>query len=230
MSPPGGLYLSVVLRPAFPIERWPLIGLACALGTAAAAEAHMQLPSGRTEGETRGRGGVRVPVRLKWPNDLLLDGRKVGGILVEVSGDAAVCGIGVNVVPPTRSGPSWTSSPGSVDNAQPGSPGSTPAAGERTRPADATGATWLGAWNSAVSVAGLAPDVLLECERRYAVLAGDPDAVLTEWRTRTVTLGQRVRIDVPEPFEGVAVNVDAGGALLVQTASGIRRVLAGEVI
>jgi BirA family biotin operon repressor/biotin-[acetyl-CoA-carboxylase] ligase len=36
-------------------------------------------------------------VRLKWPNDLLLDGRKLGGILVEMSPYKAVCGIGINL-------------------------------------------------------------------------------------------------------------------------------------
>lgn len=36
-------------------------------------------------------------VRLKWPNDLLLDGRKLGGILVETSSDRAICGIGINL-------------------------------------------------------------------------------------------------------------------------------------
>jgi BirA family biotin operon repressor/biotin-[acetyl-CoA-carboxylase] ligase len=36
-------------------------------------------------------------VRLKWPNDLLLDGRKVGGILVEASAAKAICGIGINL-------------------------------------------------------------------------------------------------------------------------------------
>jgi len=36
-------------------------------------------------------------VRLKWPNDLLLDGRKLGGILVEATPDKAVCGIGINL-------------------------------------------------------------------------------------------------------------------------------------
>lgn len=36
-------------------------------------------------------------VRLKWPNDLLLDGRKLGGILVEASPEKAVCGIGINL-------------------------------------------------------------------------------------------------------------------------------------
>jgi len=36
-------------------------------------------------------------VRLKWPNDLLLEGRKLGGILVETRGEKAICGIGVNL-------------------------------------------------------------------------------------------------------------------------------------
>jgi BirA family biotin operon repressor/biotin-[acetyl-CoA-carboxylase] ligase len=36
-------------------------------------------------------------VRLKWPNDLLLDGRKLGGILIEVMTDRAICGIGINL-------------------------------------------------------------------------------------------------------------------------------------
>src|SRR6267143_6456508 len=36
-------------------------------------------------------------VRLKWPNDLLLGGRKVGGILVETTGSKAICGIGINL-------------------------------------------------------------------------------------------------------------------------------------
>jgi BirA family biotin operon repressor/biotin-[acetyl-CoA-carboxylase] ligase len=36
-------------------------------------------------------------VRLKWPNDLLIDGRKVGGILVEAARDKAICGIGINL-------------------------------------------------------------------------------------------------------------------------------------
>ena len=36
-------------------------------------------------------------VRLKWPNDLLLDGKKLGGILVETTPDRAICGIGINL-------------------------------------------------------------------------------------------------------------------------------------
>lgn len=70
-TPPGtALLVSFVLQPN------PLLSLAAGV---AAAEACDQ------------------GVRLKWPNDLLLGARKVGGILVEVAGAKAVCGIGINL-------------------------------------------------------------------------------------------------------------------------------------
>ncbi len=52
----------------------------------------LSLAAGVAAAEACGRG-----VRLKWPNDLLLDGRKIGGILVEASPARAICGIGINL-------------------------------------------------------------------------------------------------------------------------------------
>ena len=52
----------------------------------------LSLAAGVAAAEASGPG-----VRLKWPNDLLLDGRKVGGILVEASASKAICGIGINL-------------------------------------------------------------------------------------------------------------------------------------
>lgn len=70
-TPPGtALLVSFVLEPN------PLLSLAAGV---AAAEA------------------CGPDVRLKWPNDLLLDGRKLGGILVETTPDRAICGIGINL-------------------------------------------------------------------------------------------------------------------------------------
>jgi BirA family biotin operon repressor/biotin-[acetyl-CoA-carboxylase] ligase len=70
-APPGtALLVSFVLAPN------PVLSLAAGV---AAAEACGQ------------------DVRLKWPNDLLLGGRKVGGILVEATGSKAICGIGINL-------------------------------------------------------------------------------------------------------------------------------------
>jgi len=85
-SPAGdGLYVSVLLRPAIPAARLPLLPLAAGL---AAAEA------------IRSVGGLTVD--LRWPNDLLIGPRKAGGILVESKIDGqlagfAVVGIGINV-------------------------------------------------------------------------------------------------------------------------------------
>ena len=82
VSPPGGLYLSVLLRPRF--EKVGLLPLAAGVAVAEAA----------------GELGVRT--ELKWPNDVLASGRKLAGILSEAaSGPAGVewvaLGIGVNV-------------------------------------------------------------------------------------------------------------------------------------
>ena len=81
-SPEGGLYLSVVLRPALAPHKWSLLPLAFG---AAVVDA------------LRARGHA---VDLKWPNDVLLRGRKVGGILVESRGGAdpfVIAGLGLNV-------------------------------------------------------------------------------------------------------------------------------------
>lgn len=88
VSPPGGLYLSVVLRPDLPMESVPLITLAAGNACAVSIE--------KSSG---------VEVRLKWPNDLYCHGRKIGGILTQagsydqLSGSIpyVVVGIGLNI-------------------------------------------------------------------------------------------------------------------------------------
>ncbi|HET9672259.1 MAG TPA: biotin--[acetyl-CoA-carboxylase] ligase [Actinomycetota bacterium] len=88
--PGGGVMVSVVLRPSLDPERIGLVSLAAgaAMAGAAAAVAHRA-------------------VRCKWPNDLLADGAKVGGILAEADVDGGmtrhvVVGVGVNLVPPAE--------------------------------------------------------------------------------------------------------------------------------
>ena len=78
-SPPGNLYASTIvrLRPTDPPP--PTLGFVAAVALAEVGGAH----------EPR--------VQLKWPNDLLLDGAKLAGILLERAGDAVVIGFGVNL-------------------------------------------------------------------------------------------------------------------------------------
>ena len=74
ISPPGNLHLSLLFRPEADLKRWPELSLLSAL-VAHKAIARLLAQAGRRE--------VRDRLALKWPNDLLLDGRKLGGILLE---------------------------------------------------------------------------------------------------------------------------------------------------
>jgi BirA family biotin operon repressor/biotin-[acetyl-CoA-carboxylase] ligase len=82
----AGLYMSIVLRPAFELARWPLISLAAALAVADALQ--------------RACG---LQVDIKWPNDIHVNNRKLCGILAETvetgSGAAAIVGVGINLTP-----------------------------------------------------------------------------------------------------------------------------------
>lgn len=85
-SPRGNLYLSVLLRPRVAPSRLPGLAAACGLGALDGLAAL----------------GISNEPQLKWPNDVLAHGRKLGGILVEAGRDGAgeafaVCGLGINV-------------------------------------------------------------------------------------------------------------------------------------
>ena len=87
----AGLYFSVILRPSFEIDRWPLIGLAASLAVIEALE-----------------NACDLSADIKWPNDICFEQRKLAGILSETvetaAGTAIVLGIGINLtsenVPP----------------------------------------------------------------------------------------------------------------------------------
>ena len=82
-SPPGNLYLSIVLRPDVPAERIAEFGFITALAVADTVDA--LLPA-------------KTRASLKWPNDVLVNGGKISGILLEQADDALVVGIGLNVL------------------------------------------------------------------------------------------------------------------------------------
>ncbi len=79
ISPPGNLHLSLLFRPEAELRRWPELSLLAAL-VAHKATARLLVQAGRRN--------LRDALSLKWPNDLLLHGRKLGGILLETVEDA----------------------------------------------------------------------------------------------------------------------------------------------
>ena len=185
LSPPGGLWLSVVLRPALSADQWPLVGFAAGVGAARAVEeiAHIR-------------------VGLKWPNDLMVGERKLGGVLVEARGPAAIAGIGINANI-------------TLDRLPPDiRPIATSLHAVLARPVD---------------LAALARTVLEQFERVYDLLAQNAQDVLAGWRERDLVRGRQVRLSGAQELEGVAEDVDHAGALLVRTDAGIRRIVAGDV-
>lgn len=177
---PGGssLLLSVVLRPSVGPDVLPLLPL-----LAGTVLADVAVPFA-------GGGDVAV----KWPNDLLVGGRKAAGILVESSADAVIVGIGVNV--------DWR---------------------KVQRPPELAHATSLAeAAGGDVDRWKLLAALLSLLSRRYGDWQQDSRAFLAEYRTRCATLGTLVRVTRvgQQAVEGVAVAVSDDGALVVRDDAG----------
>ena len=89
----SGIYLSILLRPTLALQQAPLLTLAAGL---AARDAVVEAT------RSAGSGQAGLSVDLRWPNDLLINGKKFGGILTEMQAEAnrlrhVVVGIGINV-------------------------------------------------------------------------------------------------------------------------------------
>lgn len=143
--------------------------------------------------------------KVKWPNDVQLRGRKVAGVLADAvtaaDGGALVLGIGVNVHQTREQ-----------------------LAGLRDV------ATSLAAEGREVDRLALLARLCNEIER--IVASGDERrAALEEWRARSATLGREVEVRSPAgaPVRGIARALADDGALVVDTASGPRHVIAGDV-
>jgi BirA family biotin operon repressor/biotin-[acetyl-CoA-carboxylase] ligase len=189
-SPGGaGIYLSVILRP----DHRPATLLTIATGVAVCAG-------------IAAATGLRPD--LKWPNDALLSGRKVAGILAEAGTGAGslqhvVVGIGINVMPAAY--------PPEVEAR------ATSLEGEVGRPVDR----------------GLVlAETLAALHERYGLLKrGRHEDVIAEWRSRAAgLLGREVEWQADsETRSGIARDIDTAGALIVDTPTGPARVIAGTV-
>lgn len=150
-------------------------------------------------------------VGLKWPNDIYCQGRKLGGILLEMSGEfngisRVVAGVGINV----------HMMPGSGDDMSIDQP-----------------------WTSLVLLSGDRPVSRCKTTARVAasMLQGfsrfSPEtavAVLEQWRDLDILKGKKVDLQLPDRVvSGIAVGVDDSGGLVLQTGEGKQVYHAGEV-
>ncbi|HEY6622517.1 MAG TPA: biotin--[acetyl-CoA-carboxylase] ligase [Acidimicrobiales bacterium] len=228
-APPGAnLLASVLLRPHLPFEARHLASAVVAL---AAADACAAL------------GGVAASI--KWPNDLLVDGRKLAGVLAEADvgteGRAPiVVGIGINVAWPAATTVGGPTDPPAREPGGPGGPGGRsshqgdrgPRIDERDLADSAT--SLLRETGRPVDRARLLDRLLVELEPRAAALssAGGRIGQAAELRSRCTTIGTRVRVESSDStFNGMAVDVTAEGHLVVDVDDqGPRTVVVGDVI
>lgn len=194
-SPPlSNLYLSIVLRPGLPPKHAPQITLAAAVALV----------------ETVGSFLPRPPV-IKWPNDILIDGKKLAGILTEAACDTecvqyVILGIGLNLNYRAETMPETLRQ-------------------RATSMADMAGEN--------LSRETVLVRLIHDLDRCYGELEESGFAALRpRWETHFGLRGRRVRVELgDQTIIGRAQGIDHEGALIVETDDEQRRsIIAGDVI
>jgi len=189
----AGIYCSLILRPNLPPSDALVLSLAAGLAVHSAIRS---IDSG-------------LNPDLKWPNDVLIDGKKFCGILTEMNAEATrvrhvVIGVGINV--------NQQKFPDDVREIA-------------TSLLLATGSEW--------SRVELTAALLKSLDREYRDLlntAGAHESILRRFsEASSFVRGRKVRIEENGGFEGVTEGLDARGFLQVRTAQGVRTVLSGIV-
>ncbi|WP_456477672.1 biotin--[acetyl-CoA-carboxylase] ligase [Geoglobus ahangari] len=178
----GGVYMSLSLNMSIPVSEIPKVTLLTGLAVCKALEEY--------------------GARIKWPNDVLVGGKKVSGILSEFVGEEmaakVVVGIGVNV---------------------------------RNRVPDSLRdrAISLHEVDESVRITDIFTRI---CEQLSNLLSAFPQKwgeILEEWKRLSDTIGREVRVSLyGEEVVGKAVDVDADGGLIVVSGEGRRKVISGE--
>ncbi|MFA5355890.1 MAG: biotin--[acetyl-CoA-carboxylase] ligase [Candidatus Omnitrophota bacterium] len=184
-----GIYMSLILRPNIPPNRTPLLTLMAAVGVCEAIKEKTALSC-----------------RIKWPNDILIHHKKLGGILTELNAETdmsrfVVVGVGLN-----------------VNN------------DKKNLPAGATSLKEQAAED--ISRVELLQEILRRIEDNYLIFQKKGSRpIIEKWREWNLSLGRRIKVAFSnEHIEGHAVDIDEDGGLLVRNDSGlIHKVMAGDV-
>jgi len=186
-SPLGGIYFTIVLRPRISPLYAPRINLMASVAVANTIRKLFGLNAG-----------------LKWPNDVLINGKKVCGILAEMDAETDTVnfvnvGIGINANSPISQ-------------------------------LEHTATSLKEELGREISRKEFLRSLVREINEQYALLTGTE--LLEEWKNLSVTLSKWVRvISLGETMEGQAIDIDASGALLIKDKDGlVRAALAGDCI
>jgi len=193
-SPAGqGIYMTIILRPDLPWQHISRVSLLAAVAVAETLEEELGLPAG-----------------IKWPNDVLINGRKICGILSEAAVSMEgiqyiVTGIGININNPPREFPEdFRTDPTSV----------------------------LAEKKQSVSRVRILQVLLARLESYYyQALEGRFAEILEKGRRLSLVIGQEVGYDAGKgQATGLAIDLDENGSLLVRDPGGVvHTVISGEV-
>jgi BirA family biotin operon repressor/biotin-[acetyl-CoA-carboxylase] ligase len=185
-----GIYFSLILRPKILPNATPMLTLLCAVSICEAIKENLGLEA-----------------QIKWPNDIFMHHKKLGGILTELNAEMdlvrfAVIGIGLNVNTDKKN--------------------------------LLTGATSLKEQKKEqVNRLALLQDILRRIEKNYLFFNAHGAAdVINKWREYSLTLGKRIKVICQKAhLEGEAVDIDVDGGLLVRKDSGlVEKIMAGDVV
>jgi len=188
ISTPGGIWMTFALHIRLQGVKIPILGMTGAVSVAKAIENITSLNA-----------------KVKWPNDVLVNGRKVCGILIEASlsdAEALICmGIGLNVNNdiPKDLVPSATSLKAILKKPVP--------------------RLWL------------LRAILLQLCPRIPIVIEDPSNILDEWRKLSSTLRKRVKVVLHErTITGKAVDIADDGSLILLTSEGLKKIAVGDIV
>jgi BirA family biotin operon repressor/biotin-[acetyl-CoA-carboxylase] ligase len=192
-SPDGGMYLSLILRPQLSPDKISLLPLVAGLAVAKTVDSY----------------GLHTTI--KWPNDVLVNGKKIAGILLESEGNGqsiryVVVGIGMNI---------------NIDMMAL----STDIRYRSTSILQEKGTT--------VEYLEVLKRFLTQFEQDYLhLLHYQYDSIIHEWKKRSDTLGKQVQVRTPiETIQGVAIDIDESGFLLLRTEQGtVRKIYSGDCL
>jgi len=197
VSPKGGIWFSIILHPRFDISITTLFPIASALALSIALEKTF-----------------KISPELKWPNDITIKGKKLAGMLVDVSLESnkienLVLGVGINFDVDVKQ----------IEKNLKGTP-------------NFYGVASLNERKIKIRPVELVQSFLVELEKIYKLLdTKQTKKIISEWTKRSSTIGKNVKLNtIDGEVKGKAIKIDEDGALVVTNNKNTSRVIAGDII
>ena len=195
VSPSGGIWMSIIIHPEFDVSVATLFPIASSLALAKAIQKIFD-----------------ITPKLKWPNDVTIDGKKLAGMLIDASIESErvktlVLGVGIN----------FKVNSSTIEK-------------HIEKNTNFYGVTSL-TKNTSISPIPLVQAFLYELEKVYSQLNnGQIRQIITQWTKLSSNIGKTVTVTTPEgKISGKSVKIDDDGALVIRHKTKNHRILAGDI-